>query len=58
MTLSRSETVLPYTALGRHHLEDGHLESLHFKEEIDKFVLRLGYRPGEGATSDQRTRSI
>ena len=40
MTLSRSEIVLPYSALGRHHLEEGRLESLHFKEEIDKVVLR------------------
>lgn len=40
MTLSRSENVLPYSVLGRYHLEDGHLESPHFKEETDKFMLR------------------
>lgn len=47
--LSRNVIALLYSALGRHHLEDEHPESPHFKGEIDKLVLRNGYRPGEGA---------
>lgn len=49
MALSRNVIVLLYSALGRHHLEDEHPESPHFKGEIDKLVLRSGYRHGEGA---------
>ena len=49
MALSRNEIVLLYLALSRHHQENEHLESPHFKEEIDEYMLREGYRPREGA---------
>lgn len=49
MALSRNVIVRLYSALGRHHLEDEHPESLHFKGEIDNLVLRNGYRAREGA---------
>lgn len=53
MALSRNVIVLLHSALGRHHLEDEHPECPHFKREIDKLMLRVGYRPGEGAMLEQ-----
>lgn len=48
MALSRNVIVRLYSALGRYHLEDEHLESPRGKGDTDKLVLKDGDRPGEG----------
>lgn len=48
MALSGMVTVRLYSAPGRHHLEDEHLESPRVKEDIDILMPKDGYRPGEG----------
>lgn len=60
MALLRNVIVLLSSALGRHHLEHEHPECPHFKGEIDKLVLRDGYRCGEGAVlgTDQGTGAV